>query len=233
MDRWLSNALGIVSICAVCLIGWTAWRIGVLADSVKVPDFTQTTAKMDQVLDTINRPCGDGHPCGTLANVDKTVVKVGDAIVTTQLTERYTAPHVTAAMDALNSTAGHLSATADALTETANALTGTAHGATDMLATGKESIAALQPLLRSLDGTAQASTVTVQTFNGRLSDPRIDSLLLHLDSTTGHIDGIAANGQKVTDKLTNDFIAPKPWYRKIGPSLSDIWDFSALAARHM
>jgi hypothetical protein len=50
----------------------------------------------------INRPCrGAAGPdaCGTLAEVNKTMVRAGDAIVTTQLVERASVPHVVDAMD--------------------------------------------------------------------------------------------------------------------------------------
>jgi hypothetical protein len=51
----------------------------------------------------INRPCrnqGGPDACGTLAEVGKTMVKVGDAIVSTQIVERQSTPHMTEAMDA-------------------------------------------------------------------------------------------------------------------------------------
>ena len=51
--------------------------------------------------DHLNRPCGGGYPCGTLAEANKVLVKTGDAIVTTQLQERAITPHTIAAMDSI------------------------------------------------------------------------------------------------------------------------------------
>lgn len=58
--------------------------------------------------DHLNRPCGEGKPCGTLAEANKVLVKTGDAIVTTQIQERSITPHTIAAMDSITSLAGNL-----------------------------------------------------------------------------------------------------------------------------
>ena len=47
------------------------------------------------------------------AQINKTAIDAGDAIVRTQLIERNTTPHVTAAMDQFGMAAVHLSITAD------------------------------------------------------------------------------------------------------------------------
>ena len=83
--------------------------------------------KTDAVLDHINRPCkGASGPdaCGTLAQINKTAIDAGDAIVRTQLIERTTQPHIISAMDEFGQTAKHLSSTADSLKGTAEC----AHG---------------------------------------------------------------------------------------------------------
>lgn len=56
----------------------------------------------------VNRKCaGLAGPdaCGTLAEANKVMVKVQDAIVTTQLQQRTTVPHINAAMDAFKAAA--------------------------------------------------------------------------------------------------------------------------------
>jgi hypothetical protein len=65
---------------------------------------TVTSNGIQQTTANINRPCAqDG--CGTLAQVDKTLVRVGDELTTTQLEQRNVFPHITAAMDSLKGTA--------------------------------------------------------------------------------------------------------------------------------
>ena len=64
-----------------------------------------TAGKTDAVLDHINRPCkGASGPdaCGTLAQINKTAIDAGDAIVTHAVTGALRpAPHVISAMDAV------------------------------------------------------------------------------------------------------------------------------------
>ena len=169
---------------------------------------TSVIGRLSQTLDLVNQPCGNGHPCGLLANMNKTVTKVGDAIVTTQLTERNTTPHVVAAMDAFNTSAVRLSVAADALAGTAQQTTAT--------------IATAQPLLVSLNATAQASTSAVKTVDKRLSDPLVDSLVRNLEatsehvaSTSAHVDATTGDLQKVADKATGGYLSPKPWWEKL------------------
>jgi hypothetical protein len=94
MNRWILNILGICSICAVCAIAWAALAVGRMAESIKVPDLNASVAKVNQALDTVNHSCSPG-PCGTLANVDKLTVKVGDLAVTSQMQVAQTGTLVT------------------------------------------------------------------------------------------------------------------------------------------
>lgn len=142
MNRRIANALGVCLTASACLIGWAAWRWGLSAPGPTVALVQGAT----QALATINRPCAPG-PCGTLAIVDKTVTKVGDAIVTTQMQERAIAPHTVAAVDALKGSADALTTTAQAATQSvrgisvsADALTGTLTAATGTLDAAKAPI---------------------------------------------------------------------------------------------
>jgi hypothetical protein len=73
----------------------------------------QATAK------DINRPCGPAG-CGTLAQINKTLVKVGDELVTTQLEQRKVFPHVTQAMDNLGDSAAGITQASNAVTTLAD-----------------------------------------------------------------------------------------------------------------
>lgn len=59
--------------------------------------------------DHLNRPCGGGYPCGTLAEANTVLAKTGDAIVTTQIQERDITPHTIAAMDSITNLTKNLS----------------------------------------------------------------------------------------------------------------------------
>ena len=144
-------------------------------------------------FDNLNRPCTPG-PCGLLPNGTKVETKVGDAIVTTQLQERTTAPHVIAAMDTFNTAAQKLGTTADSLSGTATALTGTATAATATLSEGKRTIAAFQPVLA-------AFTQDGKDLDTRINDPHVTALVSHLVGMSASGDLMLADVQWKTHQL--------------------------------
>jgi hypothetical protein len=144
-------------------------------------------------FDNLNRPCAPG-PCGLLPNGTKVETKVGDAIVTTQLQERTTAPHVIAAMDTFNTAAQKLGSTADSLSGTATALTGTATAATATLSEGKRTIAAFQPVLA-------AFTQDGKDLDTRINDPHVTALVAHLVGMSASGDLMLADVQWKTHQL--------------------------------
>lgn len=205
----------VTALCALCVWG----GFGLTKHLTEAIDrWGNAAPNFQPTLDALNRPCGNGHPCGLIANANKTLVKVGDAIVTTQLTERKATPHVTAAMDALKDSAVQLSGTA-------NAATGSLTAATDALNEGKRTIQAAQPLLASY-------TRAGDSLNDLLRDRAIHQTVQNVADMTASGSIVMGNAAKVSTKLTNDFTAKKPWYRKLGPMAGDLFDYGALAARH-
>jgi hypothetical protein len=179
-----------------------------------------TAGKTDAVLDHLNRPCkGASGPdaCGTLAQINKTAIDAGDAIVRTQLIERDSQPHIIAAMDEFGQTAKHLSSTADSLSVTAHAATETLTSATDTIGEGKRTIAAAQPLLAQLTANGASLQATTDTLNDTLKRQAIGKILDHAAGITGHADAITGDVQRVSDDLTRRYFAPTPWYKKVGP----------------
>jgi hypothetical protein len=144
-------------------------------------------------FDNLNRPCAPG-PCGLLPNGTKVETKVGDAIVTTQLQERTTAPHVIAAMDTFNTAAQKLGSTADSLSGTATALTGTATAATATITTAGTTIAAFQPVLA-------AFTQDGKDLDTRINDPHVTALVAHLVGMSASGDLMLADVQWKTHQL--------------------------------
>jgi hypothetical protein len=161
------------------------------------PDFKPT-------LDAIS------GPRGTLHEINKVAVKIGDAVVTTQLQERSAIPHVNAAMDQFGFAASRLSRTADSLSGTANALTGTAQAATGTLNEGQRTIAAAQPLLSNY---SQAG----YDLDELLKRKAIGQILDHAAGILDRGDNIAGDAQRVSDDLTRRYFLPEPWYKKVGP----------------
>jgi hypothetical protein len=209
--RWMIGAsLPHLIVLGLAVWGcWGAWHHIVVA----VDHWGNAAPDLKPTLDHLNRPCkGPSGPdaCGTLAQINKTAIDAGDAIVRTQLIERNTAPHVTAAMDQFGTAAVHLSSTADSLAGTAHAATGTLDAATDTLGEGKRTIAAAQPLLASYTNAGD-------DLDALLKRKAIGEILDHAAGITGHAYAITGDMQRVSDDLTQRYFAPVPWWKKVGP----------------
>jgi hypothetical protein len=222
MSRWIANTLGLVSVCAVCLIGWAAWRVGrevgqlgELGGKIS-PNVFLTFSKVNQALDTVNRPCAPG-PCGTLANIDKLTVKVGDLAVTSQMQVAQTGALVTA-------TARNLDMVGQSVQQTATALSGTAQQATGTLAEGQRTLAAFQPVLGHADATVADLDAALKADAGAFN-----MTLGNVQTMTGAAAHILNDGQRVADDATEKYFKPTPWYRKMLPYVTTGAKISAYA----
>jgi hypothetical protein len=213
-------AAGAIALAAIAVWGACSLTRHVIVAVDRWGAAAPTAGKTDAVLDHINRPCkGASGPdaCGTLAQINKTAIDAGDAIVRTQLIERSTQPHIISAMDEFGQTAKRLSITADSLSATANAATGTLGQATDTLAEGKRTIAAAQSLLSQLTANGASLQATTDTLNDTLKRKAVGEMLDNLAGITGHANAITGDAQRVSDDLTRRYFAPSPWYKKVGP----------------
>ena len=189
------NVLIAVSCVAVGAVGWAAWRVGTLADSVKVPDLSATVAKANGTLDvasatfaSVNRPCAPG-PCGTLAETNKAIVKVGDAIVTTQLQERAIAPATIAAVNSLATVAPHVNPLLDMGTDTLQ------QARTDLV-TADGTIAAAQPVLVNLAATESDLDAAVNENRKEVS-----ATLANVNLLAANTAGVMADVKVETDQM--------------------------------
>jgi hypothetical protein len=182
--RPVSTTIGIVSAALLSLTVWGG--IGLTNHIIIAVDrWGNAAPDLKPTLDAIS------GPRGTLHEVNKAAVKIGDAIVQTQLVERATTPHVTAAMDQFGMAAQHLSGTADSLKGTADALTGTAKAATVTLTaatgaiqtltidarTANDLLVQLKPLIASYTATGNDLDISVKTFNGLMASPNVTIML--------------------------------------------------------
>ena len=224
----IAIAVGAVALTAITVYGCFGLTRHIIIAVDRWGAAAPGAGETDAVLDHINRPCkGASGPdaCGTLAQINKTAIDAGDAIVRTQLIERSTQPHIISAMDEFGQTAKHLSSTADSLKGTADALTGTAQDATDTLAEGKRTIAAVQPLLAQLTANSASLQTTTDTLNDVLKRQAIGKFL---DNAAG----ISGDFRTIADKATADFIRPVPWWQQPIKKGSQIIDITAAIARH-
>ena len=195
-DMTYLNAAKILTCLALsylCVtVGIVIWRAG-NAFNVGLAGSGNVIAGVSTALGTINRSCAPG-PCGTLASLNKTIVKIGDAVVTTQLQERAVMPHTIAAMDTFNNAAQKLGETVDSIADTSQALTGTANAATVTLQTTGTTIAAFQPVLSHADAA-------VTDLDMRINDPHVTSLVAHLEGMSVSGDKMMVDAQWKTHQL--------------------------------
>lgn len=216
-----TRAWVVASAAAFCLsaIGYSA---------LKLPDLAPTLARANTALDTVNRPC-KGTSCGTLASVDKVVVKIGDIAVDTQLQVQQSGTLINAASQSLTSTATHLNAAVD----TANAqlthlgpLMDSARAATDSIPPAVQSVT---PVFESVFASVDGAVGSFQRF---LTAPGLTGTIDNVSDLTAQWAAISADGRKVTDKITADYFKPVPWYMWPVKKSSELLDIGAAVARH-
>lgn len=113
------------------------------------------------------------------------------------------------------------------------AATDTAHSASATLQTANRTIEDFQPLLASLNATAQASTRTIDSVDARIRDPRLDAIMQHIEGVSASADGIVGDGRKVADKVTTDYLKPVPWWKWPLQRGGELMDIGSAVARQM
>jgi hypothetical protein len=190
-----------IAVIVLCLT--LAVCAGLLTHKVNAIDLSQ----LNIALKTINRPCAPG-PCGTLADIDKTVVKSGDAIVTTQLQEQRIGRQVSATMVALQSIPPHVNDTLDGLTATSD--------------TASESLQTLTghitPVLDAADATVSglepaevALNKSVTDFDALISDPNLALIMRNVGTMTTTGNHMLFTADQVETKLTKCTLHPTFW----------------------
>lgn len=185
---------------AICLLAvgvsaiYCARKIGAVTDEAMV-----TLGKLDTTVDAINRPCGAGKPCGTLAEANKTMVKFQDVTVTLQRQVSQSATLVNASASAVNGAATDVHNLATAAQGTLNAGTGT-------LTAIQGDADALKPTLTSIPTTVVKVGTVADGVNDLVRSP-------DLASTMKHVEGMTASGDKMLADAqwkTHEILHPTP-----------------------
>jgi len=204
-----------VAVTLLCVV------VGVAAIAL-VNTLDKTLDGMNTALATVNHPCAPG-PCGTLADIDKAVVKSGDAIVTTQQQELAVTKQVAPLLASLGTIAPHVNGTMDSLTGTANAasqsLTTLSGHITPAIDTANSTIAKAGAAIDGLQPVESDTDRLVKDFDARVTSPELDRFMKgtadssqQLALTSIQITGIATDVHKQITAL----VSPKPWYVKLG-----------------
>lgn len=220
---WQSEirAWAVASAAAFCM-GSLGYR------ALTLPDLSPTVTRANAALDTVNRPC-KGASCGTLASIDKVVVKIGDIAVDTQTQVRQSGMLINSASQSIASTSQHLDAAIDTanmqLTHVAPLLDAT-RGAVGSITP------AVQHITESTDGILANADGAVGDFRHFMTAPTLADTLSNVASMTQSGAAITADARKVSDKATADFLKPVPWYLYPVKKGSEILDIGAAVARH-
>ena len=169
-----------IAVGAITLAALTVWGCFGLnhAAIIALDKWGNAAPDLKPTLDAIS------GPRGTLHEVNKAAVKIGDAIVQTQLVERATTPHITAAMDQFGAAAVHLSGAADSLKGTADTAAGTFTAATGAIQTltidaqtANDLLVQLKPLIASYTATGNDLDITIKTANGIMASQNVTIML--------------------------------------------------------
>lgn len=237
MNRWIANGIGLSAMGALCICGWAFYQVGSLAHDNRANVLATTGAikiatdpkgaglptifnESRDVTIALLRPCKAGLPasCGLIPAIGQVATATGSTTASIGQQIAQTQPLLQNAAAAVTATAGNLNKTIDAATETALQ-------ARADLNTLNDSLGATGPLL-------EAYTQSGRDLNAILERPAIGQLLDSSAAVTQNAAGISADGKKITDKLTSDYLSPQPWWKKVGRFAGDTYDYGALFARH-
>ncbi len=182
--KWIETA-AIVSLCMVASI--CVWRVSRSVTGT-MKELTVTEARLDDTLAAVNRPCAPRHPCGTLAEINKSAVKLQDVTVTLQRQVSQSAALVDAASESLRETSAGVNAALASLSKLTDNGAETAAQATEDLRTMNQTIAALQPVVEHADAA-------VGHLDALVGAPELHSTLKHVDSMSASGDKMLADAQ--------------------------------------
>jgi len=202
MTRLLQVGHALLLVAAIALLStfayWTA-RVAKHADN--------TLMAVDGVLDDLDRPCGTSKPCGTLADVAKTLGTARGAIGQVEVAAAHENANLTTLYAQEQTLFKDLHTTAGKAQETLTALSGTAQASTETMRTTQTTIAGLEPL-------ETAATATMRDTDALVASPDLKRMLAAVAGSSEHVQVITGDAQFMADKFAHP--PAKKWYQKIG-----------------
>lgn len=237
MNRWILNAIGLSAVGALFLCCFAAYEAGSAirenrpalkaasagAQAALSPTGAGVPTLFNEARDitiAILKPCKPGKPetCGLIPSVRNVAVDAGAAV-------QNSSKLVDIASQSVSGVSQHVQGTSDAATRLLEATATTINKVPDTLTTLNGAIGNV----KDLAGTGNDS---LNDLNRILERQAISRILDNTASMTESGAGILADGRKVTDKATSDYLSPQPWWKKVGRYASDAFDYGALFARH-
>lgn len=203
-----------------------AWATWMLAQRVAA-----SLGLFDAALVTINRPCGDGAACGTLADVAKTLNTMRGTAGQIEIAAR----HENAQLATLDRDEAQLfadiHATAASAQQFTASLADTSRAATAALGSADGEIQAMQGATQTLNASLAAAQPVLVHADALVANPDLKRLVAAAADTTVQVDGTAADVRAVADSVSNKFLHPPPkhWWNYIAPVWELAWKSAMLA----
>lgn len=160
--------------------------------------------KAGATLDAINRPCGAGHPCGTLAEANVLMRKGSDILVTTQLNENREAGLLDGQVTPLLAHADRSLTNLDQATADVHPLLLSATSATNNLLPIEANAAQL------VDHLDTESAMSFADANALLTNPSVPKILANVAGMTDSGNKMLFTFNEVETKATHNYLHPSP-----------------------
>jgi hypothetical protein len=221
MTHWLQASIAVAVLTVAGFISvacWTASRaLQSWGDAGE--HMNASLGQLDTALAKINQP-----GTGTLAELGKTAVKIGDIAVTAQIQVRQTGTLIAETSRTLDSAAADMHTTS-------LVLTGTAQAATDAIGESKRTIAAAQPLLAAYTQSGNDLDMVIKDKSIHATIDNTARLTDALAGATFNMESVTGDMKRVGDDLTDRYFhpAPKHWYSYVVPVLDLAWKAAMVA----
>jgi hypothetical protein len=183
---------------------------------------TDAAHSFQATLEAVNRPCVAGRPCGTLADVNRTLASIRGTFGQVELAAKHENAQLTTLDGQERTLFSDLHGVLRDARETIRGAQGLTQVASGTLGATQDTLKSSQVALVSLRASLDASKGLIDALHRRADDQRIDDTLTHLDATSAHVDGATGDVQAVFDRVAH----PPPcrgrwcWAIKTGEVLS-------------
>ena len=204
-------------------VGWTALTVGHYV--------SYSLGSVNATLQEINRPCGGKAPCGTLADVAKTLNTIRGTAGQVEVAARHENAQL-GKIDAqeaqlyadMHSTMLNVQGLAGSLTDASEQASATLHAM-------NSTVTALQPVETQSIALLNHADATLGHADAILQDPSVARMIDSAADTSLQVDATSTDVRKVADKISNQFLNPPPkhWWNYAGKIWGLAWQGAMLA----
>lgn len=183
-------------------------KINNSVQQIKIEQINQAVDNLNTTLNTINRPCGtkiNGYlqPCGTLADVNKSVTDIGDITISIQRQTENTVKEIDTYGKSINVITSDIHSEFSSLNKATLQSTELMNAGTNTLNNIGKTVNQTQPLITNLNQNSIQLTTDLQTvnqnlqsLNNLLSNSDLVDTLHQTDLTMKNINNISNNVSK-------------------------------------